>query len=186
MVQNMYIIENNLDLVINSDGPKYRRLGTNTFVSFVFSTFDFVSCDFLIFCNNVNFLLFEKGECKCGVVSDTVKQETKWNVSGDIFERNISYFSLKGWTRKQYKPVCLRQPKSVDVLLLSWCVGVYSAHATGNLFLCWLGGSSQIVMTWAQRTQWERGKMRSFVALTSTYHLSQLFRSMNESMRPCT
>jgi hypothetical protein len=73
----MYFIENNLDLVISSDGPKYRRLGTNTFVSFVFSTFDFVSWDFLVFYNNVNFLLFGKGECKCGVVCDIVKQETK-------------------------------------------------------------------------------------------------------------
>jgi hypothetical protein len=78
----MYIVENNLGLVINSDGPKYRRLGTNTFVSFVFSTFDFVSWDVLIFCNNENLLLFKKWECKCGVVSDTVEQETKSSVSG--------------------------------------------------------------------------------------------------------
>jgi len=85
-----------MDLVINSDGPKYRHLGTNTFVSFVFSTFDFVSWDFLMYCNNVNFLLFGKGECKCGVLSVTVKQETKQASVGDICERGVSYFSLKG------------------------------------------------------------------------------------------
>ena len=78
----MCIIENNFGLVINSDGPKYRRFGINTFVSFVFSTFSFVSWDVLIFCNNVNFLLFEKGDCKCDVVSDTVEQGTELSVSG--------------------------------------------------------------------------------------------------------
>jgi hypothetical protein len=49
-----------------------------------------------MFCNNANFLLFGKGECKCGVVCDTVKQETKQASVGDISERDIPYFSLKG------------------------------------------------------------------------------------------
>lgn len=83
MVRNMYIIKNNLGLVINSDGPNYRRLCTNIFVSFVFSTFEFVSLDVLIFCTNVFFFYYylKKDNVSCGVVSDTVQQEIKPSVS---------------------------------------------------------------------------------------------------------
>lgn len=42
------------------------------------------------------------------------------------------------------------------------------------MFLCLLGGPSKIVVICEQHLQWERGKIRSPVALTRTVHGSQI------------
>lgn len=103
-------------------------------------------------------------------------------------KHSILYLPL---ARKQnVTTVWLRQPKRVDVLLLSWCTWclVFMLQGFSSSFglLCLLRRSSQIIVNRTQHTQWEREKLWSSVAWTRSVHASQLMRSMNGSIRFCT